>query len=187
MQDDTSHPASTRTTARARLRHLGLAGSPQSGRLARATVPLADAPGSPDWPPAPTILEVLRYDGPTDSAIVCSASGTRTNWFQNIDRNPEVIITVVRRERPARAERLAVPNAAQELLDHAQRHPTMFRLLTRWLVGRGVEGTPVACSELARSCPVVAFRPGDASGRHEPSPSDRSRRSTRRSPRSGGS
>jgi deazaflavin-dependent oxidoreductase (nitroreductase family) len=133
-----------------------------------------------------TVLEVLRYD-PTDSAIVCPAWGTGTNSFQNIDRNPEVIITVGRRERPARAERLAVPDAAQELLDHAQRHPTMFGLLTRWLVGRGVEVTPVACSELARSCPVVAFRPGDASGRHEPSPSDRSRRSTRRSPRSGGS
>ena len=108
--------------------------------------------------PRQTVLEVIRHDPVSDTYFVVSAWGEKSDWFRNIQKNPEVIINVGRRRLEATAVRLPPEEAERELLDYARRHPAALRILTR-LVGYGVDATEAGYRALARMVPVVALRP----------------------------
>ncbi len=133
-----------------------------------------------------TVLEPLRSDPATDSYIVCSVWGTRSDWLQNIDREPRVTITVGSRILAARAERLTRVAAARELFDFARCDPIAFRRLMRWLVGQALDGTPELCHALARWIPIVALRAREAAPTHAYQGPRRQRSMTRSCPRSVG-
>jgi deazaflavin-dependent oxidoreductase (nitroreductase family) len=106
-----------------------------------------------------TVLEVVRHDREAGTWVVASGWGTRSDWFRNIRKTPEVVLHTGLRRRPARAIVLPEEIAAQELCDYARRHPAAFTELTRMMVGEKIEGDLQSCRKLAKALPVVAFKP----------------------------
>jgi deazaflavin-dependent oxidoreductase (nitroreductase family) len=104
------------------------------------------------------VLEVLRHDRATDSYIIASAWGTKANWFQNIQKTPEVTINVGRQRLEATTERLPAELAKHEFQMYARRHPLIYRWGFMPIFGQ----RPTTDTEfrlLAESTPVVAVRP----------------------------
>jgi deazaflavin-dependent oxidoreductase (nitroreductase family) len=65
--------------------------------------------------PRYTVVEVVRHDEATGSYVIASGWGEGSDWFRNIQKNPEVVLHTGRRRAPARAERLSHDEAAAEL------------------------------------------------------------------------
>ena len=115
-----------------------------------------------------TVLEVVRHDTLTDSYVVASGWGEKSNWFQNILHQPRVSITVGFRRLRAQAVRLSSQGAQHEFSDYARRHPRAFRTLAARILGNPTGDTDVDCRLLARSAPIVVLqtigkRPTDSS------------------------
>jgi deazaflavin-dependent oxidoreductase (nitroreductase family) len=109
--------------------------------------------------PRYTVVEVVRHDEATGSYVIASGWGEGSDWFRNIQKNPEVVLHTGRRRAPARAERLSHDEAAAELQAYAERHPLAFRALTRMMAGEALEGTAEESRRLARDVPVVKMTP----------------------------
>ncbi|MCB0168434.1 MAG: nitroreductase family deazaflavin-dependent oxidoreductase [Anaerolineae bacterium] len=109
--------------------------------------------------PRYTVVEVVRHDHRTDEVIIASGWGEKSDWFQNIQKTPEVTLYLGRRRWPAEANRLAVAEAAQELANYAQRHPTAFANLSKMMIGRPLAATDADCRLLAESVPLVRLEP----------------------------
>lgn len=108
--------------------------------------------------PRETVLEVVRHDEETDTYIVASGFGEKSDWFKNIQHNPQVEIEVGRRHLQVTAERLTPEEAEQELLDYAGRHPRALRTLAGYF-GYDYSGTGDDIHALAQELPMIAFRP----------------------------
>ncbi len=108
------------------------------------------------------VVEVVRHDEGTDSYIVASGYGDRSQWYRNLVAHPAATIQVGRREGPVTAELLTPEEGADEMADYAQRHPR-----AAWALGRKMgyvsEATEAAYRAAGRRIPFVAFRPRDAS------------------------
>ncbi len=111
--------------------------------------------GSPRF----TVVEVVDHDEATDTWIICSGWGRKADWFRNIDKTPEVRVTVRTRTFPARAEVLAEDDAVRRLLAYAGKHPAAFSKLGNFMLGRALSPTDEDCRALAQEVPVVALRP----------------------------
>lgn len=109
--------------------------------------------------PHRTVLEVVRHDREAGTWVVASGWGTRSDWFRNIRKTPEVVLYTGLRHGPARAIVLPQNVAGQELCDYARRHRAAFGELTRMMVGKTVGTDLQSCRELAEVLPVVAFKP----------------------------
>ena len=109
--------------------------------------------------PHQTVLEVVDRDQATDSYIVTSGWGEKSDWFLNVQKTPDVVIDVGRRRFQVKAVPLPVDEAAQWLIHYARQHPLTFRELSRVMLGEALSGTPEDCRRLAESVPAVAFRP----------------------------
>jgi deazaflavin-dependent oxidoreductase (nitroreductase family) len=108
--------------------------------------------------PRQVVLEVVRHDRETDTYVVASAWGERSDWYRNICQTPEAALTVGRRRLEVVAERLPPEEAERELADYARRYPTAARSLAR-LMGFQVEDAETDFPALARQLPLIAFRP----------------------------
>jgi deazaflavin-dependent oxidoreductase (nitroreductase family) len=108
--------------------------------------------------PRNAVLEVVRFDQEEKIYYVASGFGERADWYQNITKSPEVTIQVGRREIPCTAERLSLDEAAAELEDYAQRHPSAFKGLMR-LLGYKVGDSTESIRNLAELIPIIAFKP----------------------------
>jgi deazaflavin-dependent oxidoreductase (nitroreductase family) len=106
-----------------------------------------------------TIIEIIRYDGPTGNYYVASGWGTQADWYLNLRDHPQVNIMVGRRSILVRAVFLDEEEAVQEFLSYAQRHPFAFKELIHLMTGEHFHGTEETCHQLARSIPVVRFQP----------------------------
>lgn len=105
-----------------------------------------------------TVLEVVRHDPLTDSYVVASGWGEKSNWFRNILKNPRVTISVGFRRLQALAVRLSEQGAQAEFEDYARRHPRAFRVLAARLIGNPTGETDVDCLLLARNIPIVVLQ-----------------------------
>ncbi len=108
--------------------------------------------------PRQVVLEVVSHDKTTDTYVVASGWGEKSNWFRNIEKTPAVIINVSRRRFGALAVRLSIEEAERELCNYARRHPMAFRELSTIMSGRRLVGTAEDCAVLAQSVPLVAFK-----------------------------
>ncbi len=83
--------------------------------------------------PRRTVVDVLRHDDTSDTYYVVSAYGVTSDWYRNLQANPEVTVVVRRRAFPARARTLPSGEAEELLLDFWRRHrlymSTMLRLI----------------------------------------------------------
>lgn len=105
-----------------------------------------------------TVIEVVDYDKATDTYMIASGWGEKSDWLRNIEKTPTVFVNVGRRHFEATARRLTLDETQQALLDYAQHHPATFRALARLMVGQTLSGTAEDCRLLAQSVPLVALQ-----------------------------
>ena len=105
-----------------------------------------------------TVVEVVRHDTLTDSYVVASGWGEKSNWFRNIMQNPCVSIAVGFRRLQALAVRLSPEGAQHEFSDYARRHPRAFRIIASRALGHPTGDTEVDSRLLARSIPIVVLQ-----------------------------
>jgi deazaflavin-dependent oxidoreductase (nitroreductase family) len=59
--------------------------------------------------PRQVVLEVVHHDRDSQTFIVASGWGVQSNWFQNVQKTPQVVVQSGRRRCEATAERLPQP------------------------------------------------------------------------------
>ena len=88
--------------------------------------------------PRQTVLEVVDHDRATDSYIVTSGWGEKSDWYQNILKTPQVKIDVGRSHLNVIAEHLSKDEAEQWLFNYAQAHPRTFQNLAKFMTGEAL-------------------------------------------------
>jgi deazaflavin-dependent oxidoreductase (nitroreductase family) len=109
--------------------------------------------------PRYTVVEVVHHDPTADTYIIASGWGEKSDWFQNIQKEPEVLLYTGRRHRAAKATRLSVDEATRALEDYAGRHPQAFHNLSKMMIGQRLEGSEADCRLLAQAVPLVRLTP----------------------------
>jgi deazaflavin-dependent oxidoreductase (nitroreductase family) len=109
--------------------------------------------------PRYTVVEVVRHDQATDTYTIASGWGEKSDWLQNIQKEPEVLLYSGRRQRAASAARLSVDEATAALKDYADHHPTAFHNLSKVMIGQRLEGSEADCRLLAQAVPLVTLTP----------------------------
>ncbi len=108
--------------------------------------------------PRQTVLEVLLHDRTKDVYYVMAGWGERSDWVKNIEKTPQVQISVGRRRICALATRLPPEEAESKVMAYGRQHPRLIRSLPR-LLGYRTDGTKEDLRALARLGIVVAFEP----------------------------
>ncbi|HLX40882.1 MAG TPA: nitroreductase family deazaflavin-dependent oxidoreductase [Ktedonobacteraceae bacterium] len=108
--------------------------------------------------PRQTVLEVLQHDKASDTYYVLAGFGEKSDWLQNVEKTPEVVINVGRRQFRALATHVAPEEAELKVLDYAHRNPLAIRVLPR-LMGYQLNGTEEDFRALAHIAIVIAFHP----------------------------
>lgn len=109
--------------------------------------------------PRQAVIEIIRHDKKEDCYLVASGFGEESDWFKNIQKTPQVVIQVGRRQMDAIAKPLPPEEAEDEIVDYARRHPTAIKNLGR-ILGYNLDGTEASYRALSRVMPIVAFYPG---------------------------
>lgn len=108
--------------------------------------------------PREVVLEVVAHDKGDDTYVVASGWGKRSDWFRNVEHNPQAMVTTGRRRFAACACRLSTDEAAQTLRDYLRRHPVVGRNVGRLLLGEPLDGSEESCRRVAQAIPLVALR-----------------------------
>jgi deazaflavin-dependent oxidoreductase (nitroreductase family) len=108
--------------------------------------------------PRQTVLEVLLHERAKDVYYVMAGWGERSDWMKNIEKTPQVEISVGRRHVRAVARRLPPEDAESKVMAYGRQHPHLIRYLPR-LLGYRTDGTEEDLRALARLGIVVAFEP----------------------------
>lgn len=109
--------------------------------------------------PRYAVVEVVRHDEATDAFFIASGWGEKADWFQNIQKTPQVGLYSKRRRMNARATRLPVEEATGVLLNYAKRYPTAFKNLSKLMMGEALEASEADCRRLAQAVPMVRLDP----------------------------
>ncbi len=101
------------------------------------------------------VLEVVGYEPRPPTWYVGAAWGERSDWFRNLEQNPEATVTCGRRRHPVRARMVDRDEAARIYAAYVAAHPRSARLIGRMVGIDLVAGDPDA---IAARIPVVALR-----------------------------
>jgi deazaflavin-dependent oxidoreductase (nitroreductase family) len=107
--------------------------------------------------PRQAVLEVVQHDEETGVYIVASGFSEKSDWYQNVMAQPEITIQVGSKHMAARAERLALPQAIEVMLDYNHRHPSALRTLAG-ILGYRTDGSEEDVRFLAGVIPIVALK-----------------------------
>jgi deazaflavin-dependent oxidoreductase (nitroreductase family) len=108
--------------------------------------------------PRYTVLEVVRYDRTTGVCVVASGWGTKSDWFNNVTANPNIVFQVGNKAMAGFAERLTPDEGARELFDYASRYKLALHELVRFM-GYRLDGSDEDIRALGRILPMFIFRP----------------------------
>jgi deazaflavin-dependent oxidoreductase (nitroreductase family) len=109
--------------------------------------------------PHQTVLEVVDYDGQSNTYVIASGWGEKSSWFKNITKNNQVVVTTGNARFQATTNRLSVEEARQTLLDYARKYPLAFRELAGIIVGARDASDEENCDLLARTIPLFSLIP----------------------------
>lgn len=109
--------------------------------------------------PRKAVIEVIGHDRLTDTYFVISGFGKQTDWFLNLRKHPNALVSVGRRDIPVLARPLPEKEGACVLMNYATQHPRIFKELSILLIGRSIDPTEENCLKFVESMPVVAFEP----------------------------
>ncbi len=107
--------------------------------------------------PRRAVVDLLKRDAATDTYYMVSAYGGLSDWYRNLETNPELQVQVRWRKFRARAGTLPPDEAEEVLLDYWRRHRLLARMLLR-LVGLRVT-TEEEARAAAAEMKMVAIRP----------------------------
>jgi deazaflavin-dependent oxidoreductase (nitroreductase family) len=110
--------------------------------------------------PRQAVVEVVHHDKETGAYIVASGFGEKSDWFQNVMAHPEITIQVGNERMAARAQRLALLQATEVMLDYNRRHPATLRTLAG-ILGYCTDGSDADARFFAEVIPIVALVPLD--------------------------
>ena len=103
------------------------------------------------------VIEVVRHDTDTDTYTVCSGFGTKSQWFQNLQANPDVNIQVGRRKLAVHANLLPPEQCGEEMVAYAEAHPQLANNLIQ-IIGHEVPDSLEGYRTLAEEwLPFVRF------------------------------
>ncbi len=105
------------------------------------------------------VVEVVDHDPATDTYVIASGWGRKSDWYRNIQKTPGVVVDVGRKHFAATAVPLSQGEAEHRLRIYAERHPSAARALGKLILGLSLQGTPEDYRLLAESIPLVAFHP----------------------------
>lgn len=87
--------------------------------------------------PRQSVLEVVNYNKTTDTYIIASGFGKKSDWYLNILAHPQVEIQVGWRELTVTAVPLSPEASGQAMVDYARRYPVAAKNLGK-LIGYNV-------------------------------------------------
>jgi deazaflavin-dependent oxidoreductase (nitroreductase family) len=105
------------------------------------------------------VIEVVYHEPDTGVYYVSSGWGTKSDWYKNIMKTPQVTVQVRNHSFPALAKQVSVEQAEEKLFAYAQRYPAAFRELTMVMTSKRLDPTLENCRKLAEAVPVIAFIP----------------------------
>ncbi len=109
--------------------------------------------------PRENVLEIVDYDPDTNTYYVASGFGRKSDWYKNLKKNPDAVITVGRQDIPVRAEFLPPEECGEKMVDYAHHNPNAAKSLSK-LMGFEVDGTDQDYYEYARDyVPWIALTP----------------------------
>jgi deazaflavin-dependent oxidoreductase (nitroreductase family) len=106
-----------------------------------------------------SVIEVVKHDEESDSYFVVSGWGDKSDWYQNVHKNRDVIIAVGRRKLQVHAADIPLSEAVDILEEYTRHHPTAFKELTALFLGERMQPGPEASRRLAEKMPMMVFRP----------------------------
>jgi len=109
--------------------------------------------------PRHTVIEVVQHDKATDTYYVVSGWGEKSDWYQNIHKDPSITIQTGRRTFQSKAEFVPVEQAIGIVETYAQDHPVAFNELSGLFLGEKMIPGSDAPQRIAEKMPMVAFRP----------------------------
>ncbi len=109
--------------------------------------------------PRQAALEVVERDATDGSFVVASVWGSRSAWYRNVLRNPDVTIQVGTRTIPAEAVPLSAGEGAEIFARFGSRHPFYARHFWPWMLGLAVDGSEADYGAVGRHLPFVRFVP----------------------------
>lgn len=108
--------------------------------------------------PRQAVVEVVRHDEGSDTYVIASGFGEKSQWFQNLMHNPDVTIQVGRRKLAVTARRISPEKAADEMAAYARQHSRAARSLAR-LMGYHVDGSENDYRALGEQIPFIILQP----------------------------
>lgn len=106
-----------------------------------------------------TVLEVVRFDKETTTFMVAAGFGTRSDWYQNIRANPQVVVQFGQKRWPMVAEFLSPEQSGEILLSYARNYPRALKILAGFM-GYRLDGSPESIRAFGQDLAMVAFHPG---------------------------
>lgn len=101
---------------------------------------------------------VLKYDGASGEAVICSAWGPNADWIRNLRARPALRVQIGRRSFTPEHRFLSEEESFAVATDFRSRHPLRLRFIS-WVLGWGDLRSDAAVRELIRTRPFVALRP----------------------------
>jgi len=105
-----------------------------------------------------TALEVIRYERATDTSIVISAWGERSDWFRNIRHSPALQVETGGRRYVPEQRVLTTDEAVRELERYIIEHRIAAKILER-VFGFQITAGDEQRRAFAETVRMVAFRP----------------------------
>jgi deazaflavin-dependent oxidoreductase (nitroreductase family) len=102
------------------------------------------------------VLEVVSSSPESGLYYVVSGFGSRSDWYQNVLREPQVVIQVGRHRFRATAQQLPPQQAAKLMLSYSEEHPGNLKALSS-LLGYEIEFTTQGVQEFGSQIPVIRF------------------------------
>jgi deazaflavin-dependent oxidoreductase (nitroreductase family) len=109
--------------------------------------------------PRQVVLEVVYYNVETGAYFVAAGWRGKADWFQNIQSNSAIQVTVGTRTFKATAAVMQLVEAAATFYIYARRYPLAFRELSRLMMGETLRPTQEDCFRLAEAVPLVKLMP----------------------------
>jgi deazaflavin-dependent oxidoreductase (nitroreductase family) len=109
-----------------------------------------------------TVLEVLRYDASTRTAVVVAGLGRSSDWYLNLRHRSTAQVTIGRDRFPATHSGLSESDAAEVLADYERRNrwiAFVVRIVLSGLLGWRYYGTDDERRRLVAQLPLVVLRP----------------------------
>jgi deazaflavin-dependent oxidoreductase (nitroreductase family) len=105
------------------------------------------------------VLEVLYHNQTSGEYYILSGWGDKSDWFMNIQKNPEVVVNFGGERFEAIAFQMTSEDAENVISKYAYQHPKAFRILSKRILGVELAATKTSFEKLAAYLPVICLQP----------------------------